>query len=164
MRFMRSLPEAVIVSFSGTLVDTSLINHLVASHHPSCDAPSADRYLLEAVMCPPVRQMAQLLNVERNIGRAVLLVSADRDHYHPHIQSWLDLNGMTVDGIHLRRVSDHRPDALTKAEIVAGLQDQYNIVHAYDDRSDVARAYHRLGIDTTLAGGQAGDAPGLAAA
>jgi hypothetical protein len=55
MMAMRSLPEAVIFSFSGTLVDTSTINHLVAGHHPVCDAPAADRFLLEAMNCPPVR-------------------------------------------------------------------------------------------------------------
>lgn len=149
---MRSLPEAVIFSFSGTLVDTSSINHLVAGHHPACDAPAADRFHLEAVNCPPVRQIAQLLKLERSIGRAVLLVSADRDHYRPHLETWLDLNGLAVNAIHLRRVSDHRPDALTKAEIVAGLQERYDIVHAYDDRADVARAYQRLGIATTVTG------------
>jgi beta-phosphoglucomutase-like phosphatase (HAD superfamily) len=152
---MRSLPEAVIFSFSGTLVDTSSISHLVAGHHPACDAPASDRFQLETMTCPPVRQIAQLLKLERSIGRTVLLVSADRDHYRPHLQTWLDLNGLSVNAIHLRRVSDHRPDALTKAEIVAGLQERYSIVHAYDDRADVARAYQRLGIDTTLTGGAA---------
>lgn len=103
-----------------------------------------------------MRQISQLLNLERSIGRAVLLVSADRDHYRPHIETWLDLNSLTVNAIHLRRVSDHRPDAITKAEIVAGLQERYDIVHAYDARADVARAYQRLGIDTTLTGGAGG--------
>jgi hypothetical protein len=153
---MRSLPEAVVFSFSGTLVDTSSVDHLVAGHHPACDAPASDRFQLEAMSCPPVRQISQLLNLERSIGRAVLLVSGDRDHYRPHIETWLDLNGLTVNAIHLRRVSDHRPDALTKAEIVAGLQEQYDIVHAYDARADVARAYQRLGIDTPLTGEAAG--------
>lgn len=161
---MRSLPEAVIFSFSGTLADTSSIDHLVAGYHPACDAPAADRFHLETMSCPPVRQIAQLLNLERSIGRAVLLVSADRDHYRPHIETWLDLHGLAVTAIHLRQVSDHRPDALTKAAIVAGLQDRYEIVHAYDDRADVARAYQRLGIDTTLAGGAPGAVPRPAAA
>jgi beta-phosphoglucomutase-like phosphatase (HAD superfamily) len=161
---MRSLPEAVIFSFSGTLVDTSSINHLVSGHHPACDAPAADRFHLETMSCPPVRQIVQLLKLERSIGRTVLLVSADRDHYRPHLETWLDLNGLAVNAIHLRQVSDHRPDALTKAEIVAGLQGRYDIVHAYDDRADVARAYQRLGIDTTLTTGSAGAARTSAAA
>lgn len=153
---MRSLPEAVIFAFSATLADTSSIQHLVAGHHPACDAPAADRFQLETLMCPPVRQVAQLLKLERSIGRTVILVTADRDHYRPHIQSWLDLNGLAVDLIRLRNVSDHRPDALTKAEIVAGLQESYDIVHAYEDRSDVARAYERLGLEVTLTHRMAG--------
>jgi hypothetical protein len=69
-----------------------------------------------------------------------------------------------VNAIHLRRVSDHRPDAFTKAEIVAGLQERYELVHAYDNRADVARAYRRLGIDTTLTGTTAQAARRTAAA
>lgn len=161
---MRSLPEAVLFSFSGALVDTSSINHLVAGHHPACDAPAADRFHLETMLCPPERQIAQLLQLERSIGRAVLLVAADRDHYRPHLQTWLDLHGLAVNAIHLRRVSDHRPDALTKAELVAGLQERYDIVHAYEDRADVARAYERLGIGVTLTRGTAAAARRPAAA
>ncbi|WP_230854490.1 phosphatase domain-containing protein [Arthrobacter terrae] len=150
---MRSLPEAVIFSFSGTLVDTTRISHLVAGHHPACDAPAADLFQLEVVSCPPVQQVARLLKIERGVGRIVVLVAADRDHYRPHIQSWLDLNGLAVDEMHLRSVSDHRPDALTKTELVSVLQERYEIVHAYEDRTDVARAYERLGIGVTLTRG-----------
>jgi hypothetical protein len=147
---MRSLPEAVTFAFSSSLVDTTLISHLVAGHHPPCDAPDADRFHLETLLCPPVRQVAQLLKLERSIGRRILIVTAGRDHYRPHIESWLDLHGLTADGIHLRQVSDHRPDALTKRELMAGLVEEYDIVHAYEGRSDVARAYERLGVQVTL--------------
>lgn len=161
---MRSLPEAVTFSFSGTLVDTAPIIHLVAGHHPACDAPAADRFHLETLMCPPVHQIAQLLKLERSIGRTVILVSAARDHYRPHIQSWLDLNRLDVNEICLRSVSDHRPDALTKAELVAGLQQRYSIVHSYENRPDVARAYERLGLDVTLTRRLDAGAPGKSAA
>jgi hypothetical protein len=149
---MRSLPEAVTFAFDGTLVNTALINHLVAGHHPACDAPDADRFYLETLVCPPVKQVAQLLTLERSIGRKIILVAAGRDHYRPHVESWLDLNGLAVDEICLRRISDHRPDALTKAELVTELQKRYDIVHAYEGRPDVARAYERLGIPVTLTG------------
>ena len=147
---MRPLPEAVTFAFSGTLVDTSLINHLIAGHHPPCDAPGADRFQLETLLCPPVRQVAQLLNLERSIGRRILIVTAGRDHYRLHIESWLDLHGLTVDGIRLRHVSDHRPDALTKRELMAGLCGDYDVVHAYEGRPDVARTYERMGVRVTL--------------
>lgn len=161
---MQTLPEAVVFDLSGTLVDTSAILHLVAGHHPACDAPKADRFQLETVTCPPIRQIAQLLKLERSIGRAVVIVAAGRDHYLPHVHAWLDLNDITVDEIHLRQVSDHRPDALTKSELVIAVQHRFSVVHAYESRSDVARAYERLGIPVTLTGRPVAAARSAAAA
>ncbi|MFB9714095.1 hypothetical protein [Arthrobacter methylotrophus] len=150
---MQLLPEAVIFDFGGTLVDTSTIDHLVAGHHPACDAPEADRFHVESLLCPPVRQVVRLLELERSIGRRIIIVAASRDHYRPHLQSWLDLHSIAADEIHLRQVSDHRPDALTKRELVAGVQERHHVIHAYESRPDVARAYERLGIPVTLTGG-----------
>lgn len=103
-------------------------------------------------MCPPVRQVIQLLNVERSIGRRVIIISEARDHYRPHLESWLDLHGIRVDDIVFRDISDHRPDALTKASLLAQLQQDVTVVHAYESRPDVARAYERLGVSVTRTG------------
>ncbi|WP_354214702.1 hypothetical protein [Arthrobacter sp. UYCo732] len=149
---MRSLPEAVVFAFSGTLNDTSAISYLIAGHHPACDAPGADQFQLESVMCPPVRQIVQLLNVERSIGRRAIIITEARDHYRPHLESWLDLHGIRVDDILLRDIGDHRPDALTKASLLAGLQENVSVIHAYESRADVARAYERLGVPVTRTG------------
>lgn len=149
---MHPTPEAVVFAFSGTLNDTSSINHFIAGHHPACDAPEADRFQVESVMCPPVKKIVQLLRLERRIGRKVIIISEARDHYRPHLESWLSMHGITVDGIMLRSVSDHRPDALTKASLMAELQEQATVVHAYEGRSDVARAYQRLGVRVTRTG------------
>ncbi|WP_050767212.1 phosphatase domain-containing protein [Pseudarthrobacter chlorophenolicus] len=149
---MHSTPEAVVFAFSGTLNDTSSINYLVAGHHPACDAPGADRFQTEAVLCPPVKQVVQLLKLERRMGRKVIVVAEARDHYRPHIESWLDLHGITVDRILLRPVSDHRPDALTKATLMEELKTDYSVIHAYEARADVARAYERLGVPVTRTG------------
>lgn len=152
MGCMRTLPEAVVFAFNGALNDTSDINYLIAGHHPACDAPEADRFQTEAVMCPPVKQMVQLLRLERGIGRRVFILTGARDHYRPHVQTWLDLHGIRVDGILLRAVSDHRPDALTKAELLANLQQDFTVVHAYEGRADVARTFERLGVPVTRTG------------
>lgn len=156
--------EAVIFSFNGTLVDTTGIRHLVAGHQPVCDAPRADRFLLESVFCPPVQQVVQLLKLERSMGRKVIIVTEVRDHYRPHIQSWLDLQEVLVDEIRFRQVSDHRPDAFTKGEIAAAVQKEYDVVHAYESRTDVARAYERLGIPVTVTAGRTARRPAMAAA
>lgn len=152
MGCMHSNPEAVVFAFSGTLNDTSSINYLIAGHHPACDAPGADRFQTEAVLCPPVRQIVQLLKLERRMGRKVMIIAEARDHYRPHIESWLDLHGITVDGILLRQVSDHRPDALTKASMMAELKKDYSVLHAYEARADVAHSYERLGVAVTRTG------------
>lgn len=146
---MQSLPEAVVFAFSGTLNDTAAISHLIAGHHPACSAPGADRFQTESVLCPPVRQLVQLLNLERRIGRTVIIIAEARDHYRPHIQAWLDLHGVQVDEILLRSVSDPRPDALVKAALLAGLQKDFSVIHAYESRADVCRAYQRLGVPVT---------------
>lgn len=147
---MQTLQEAVVFAYTGALVDTSSIVHLIAGHHPACDAPNADRYHLEALLCPPVRQVVQLLELERRIGRRIVLIAGARDHYYPHVQSWLDLHDISVDEIKLRHVTDHRPDALTKRELLRGVQDRFRVIHAYEARTDVARAYERLGVPVTL--------------
>lgn len=152
MGCMRTLPEAVVFAFSGTLNDTSDIAYLVAGHQPACDAPAADRFQVESVLCPPVRQMVQLLRLERRIGRRVIIIAEARDHYRPHVQSWLDLHNIQVDEILFRDVSDHRPDALTKASLLAKLQEDLTVVHAYESRADVARAYERRGVPVTRTG------------
>lgn len=152
MGCMHPHPEAVVFTVAGTLADTSAISYLVAGHHPSCDAPRADRFQLESVLCPPVQRITRLLHLERRIGRKIIIITEARDHYRHHLQSWLDLHGITVDRIHLRQVSDHRPDALTKGEMMSRVQNEFNVVHAYESRADVARAYERLGVPVTLTG------------
>lgn len=164
MGCMHSTADAVIFSFNGTLVDTAGIRHLVAGHHPACDAPRADRFLVESVFCPPVKQVVQLLKLERRLGRKVIIVTEMRDHYRGHIQAWLDLHGILVDELRFRQVSDHRPDALTKGEMVAAVQKQYDVVHAYESRADVARAYERLGIPVTVTADRTAVRPAMAAA
>lgn len=149
---MHSNSDAVVFSFSSALVDTTGIKHLVAGHHPVCDAPGADRFQVESVFCPPVKQITQLLRLERRIGRKVVIITAARDHYRPHVQAWLDLHGLEVDCIRFRQVNDHRPDALTKRELMSEVQEEFDVVHAYEGRADVVRAYERLGVPVTCTG------------
>lgn len=159
-RMTATKPEAVIFAIDGTLIDSSPIDFL---RPRSSTEPLPDRYLLESVLCPAHEAALKLLRLEHLMGRRIVITAfGRRDHYLPHTEAWLDRNRAPFHEAVLRPVTDRRPEAMLAVQAARRLQERYEVLHAYEHRPDVARAYGRLGIPVTLTSGAA--APAAAAA
>lgn len=149
---MQPSVEAVVFAFNGTLIDTAAVT---GRRHPGTPLPGVGGVMAEELRRPPARQVLQLLNLEHLSGRRIIVVTGWGEHLRPRVQDWLGTWEVPADEVLLRRAGDLRPDAFTRQELVAELQQRYNVVHAYEHRANIALAYDRLGIPVTLVGGAA---------
>lgn len=150
MGVMDSRPTAVIVAVDGTLLDDSSIRHLLAGHHPAYTSPAADDYVALSLLAPPDARMLQLVRLERALGHEVFVLTSRPDRYRSGLEIWLARHGVDAAGILMRAEGEDRPDAELKTAMAAAIMESHDVVHAYDDRSDVAFAYEFLGINSTV--------------
>ncbi|HEU0052813.1 MAG TPA: hypothetical protein VFQ39_06535, partial [Longimicrobium sp.] len=68
-------------------------------------------------------------------------------------ERWLKANGLTeYDRLLMRPPGEHRPAGRFKAEVIARLRDEYELVCAFEDRIDVAHALREAGLPVFLYG------------
>lgn len=99
----------------------------------------------------PIQDVIDVVNVLSDLY-TVLFVSGRPDSCREDTEGWLDENTyapMFRNGyeLHMRKAGDQRPDFIIKNEIYdAEIIPRYNVVMAFDDRSQVVRHIRNRGI------------------
>lgn len=126
------LPEAVICDLDGTLA-------LLNSRDPY-DATTCGN---DQVNTP----IEELLRLNANDGKVILLVSGRQDTWREQTEDWLNQHDIPYDELWMRKAGDFRQDTIIKREIYeAEIKDKYNVSFVLDDRLQVCRLWYSLGL------------------
>ena len=150
---MRGCPRdyAAIFDVDGTLADVSDLRQewlygadnkrdLQGFHAASTNAPVVSW----------VREAAQRTH-ER--GLAVLIVTGRTSHWRHHTAWWLALNNVPSDALLMRAQTDHRPDAIVKANMLSQIQLSWRPMWAFDDNPSTISVWRNAGIPVTVVPG-----------
>lgn len=144
-------PRAIIVDMDGTLVDVTTIRHLVWDGHPDyAGYRDFEAFHRASTWCPPIAATVAAVRDHEATGHTILVVTARGEEWRELSETWLDEAEVPRAGVWMRATGDYRPDYVVKAEILAKLQAEYDIVHAYDDNPAVIALWTEHGIPTTV--------------
>lgn len=138
------MQTAVIFDVDGTLADVTSIRHHVLQRRKDFDA-----FHSLSVNVPPHQHVVDLAHQAKADGHAVIVVTARSTQWRNHTAMWLALNGIPSDAMFMRKQGDHRKDVLVKADILARIRTQYEVVHAVDDNPSIIALWKSEGIPTT---------------
>ena len=147
-------PRAVIWDLDGTLSDDKARAHFVEVErgrardwHSYFDAIDTDR---------PIAASMEVLRALHAAGLRILFLTGRPDYTRPKTVRWLEANGLTeYDALIMRPEGESRPAGYFKADVVARLQREYELVCAFEDRIDVADHLREAGVPVFLYGGGA---------
>jgi len=92
----------------------------------------------------PVIQMAQLLH---GLGHKIIITSGRDAVCREDTALWLSANGVTYEALYMRPEGSGDKDVAVKLAIFnESIRDNYNIRGVFDDRLQVARLWHDLGL------------------
>jgi beta-phosphoglucomutase-like phosphatase (HAD superfamily) len=148
---MQPKPRAVIFDVDGTLVNTSDIVHLVLAK-----PKKYDQFHYASVFCDPHDWVVELARKHFIDGDKVIIVTARKYRWLDITCNWLEGQQVPYHEIHMRKDDDDRKDRIVKEEILAKLQEKYEIVHAYDDNPAVIELWEEYAIPVTVVPGWAG--------
>jgi phosphoglycolate phosphatase-like HAD superfamily hydrolase len=147
---MTAKPEAVIFDCDGTLVDVTSIRHHVLTKPKNFDA-----FHYGSIFCPANGWVVEELDGHRRDGKAIIVVTARERRWGTLTENWLADHAVEYHELHMRPTGDFRADTLIKGEILALLQERYEIRHAYDDNPAIIDLWTGHGIPTTIVPGWA---------
>jgi phosphoglycolate phosphatase-like HAD superfamily hydrolase len=148
---MEEKHPAVIFDMDGTLCDVTSVRHHVLDRRRR-NYP-AFHYL--SIFCPPfewVRDHSLRYHAE-NIK--VLVVTARREQWRHLTENWLDTHDIPYEAVYMRKQEDPRKDKIIKGEILDGLLESYDILHAFDDNPSIIELWQERGIPHTVVPGWA---------
>lgn len=90
--------------------------------------------------------VADLLRMFQASGYAILVFSGRDAVCRKQTEVWLGQHEITYDELYMRRKNDNRKDYVVKREFYNDCVERYSIVYAVDDRPQVCRLWHKLGI------------------
>jgi beta-phosphoglucomutase-like phosphatase (HAD superfamily) len=145
------LPRAAIWDLDGTLSDDRARAHFVeVEEGRKRDWKS---YFDAIEEDPPIAASIAILHALHSTGIRILFLTGRPEHTRPRTERWLKANGLTeYDELLMRPGGEFRPAGLFKAEVIAGLQQRYELVCAFEDRVDVAEAIRQAGVPVFLYG------------
>lgn len=77
----------------------------------------------------------------------VLIVLSGRDEKHrPATLEWLRIHSANPDLLLMRPEGDKRRDSEVKFELFQSVADRFNVLGVFDDRLQVCRMWHRIGV------------------
>jgi beta-phosphoglucomutase-like phosphatase (HAD superfamily) len=144
-------PRAVIWDLDGTLSDDKARAHFVVVEpgrardwHSYFDAMDTD---------PPIAASMEVLRALHAAGLRILFLTGRPDYTRPKTVRWLEANGLTeYDALIMRPEDESRPAGWFKADVVARLKREYELVCAFEDRIDVADHLREAGVPVFLYG------------
>jgi beta-phosphoglucomutase-like phosphatase (HAD superfamily) len=146
-----SKPKAAIWDLDGTLSDDRARAHFVEVEHGRerdwqsyFDAIDADA---------PIAASIEVLQALRAAGVRVIYLTGRPEYTRPKTERWLKANGLEeYDRLLMRPAGEHRLAGDFKVDEIRRLQQQYEIVCAFEDRIDVAERLRTAGIAVFLYG------------
>lgn len=138
--------DAVIFDMDGTLCDTAGIVHLIEGDdkdYAAFHAASAD--------CPPHQAVVEAARAQRELGRAVLVVTSREFIWRDLTLDWLVEHDVPYDRLYMRIVGDFRKDVAIKTDILKQITaDGFTVLEAWDDKSAVIDLWRENGIDVHI--------------
>lgn len=127
-----ALPPAWIVDVDGTL----------AEKHPERGIYDYTQVHRDIPIAHTVKVVQKLA-----VDSAIIVLSGRDSDCITETADWLLANGVNFTELHMRASGDKRPDYLVKCELFdQQLRDRFHILGAFDDRLQVCRLWHRLGV------------------
>lgn len=128
--FDPALPAAILCDVDGTL---ALFG----------DANPYDRDFSKDLVNKPVADLLLFYA----LFKQVIFLSGRKERYREQTVRWLAENGLPVDTLLMRRDGDDRKDAIIKEELYnEHIRGKYSVCMVIDDRLQVCRMWHRLGL------------------
>lgn len=90
--------------------------------------------------------VAELLHMFQVNGYSILIFSGRDAVCRKQTEAWLNSHNISYDELHMRPKKDSRKDYVVKREFYDDCVQRYAIVYAVDDRPQVCRLWHKLGI------------------
>lgn len=142
---MVSKPEATVFDLDGTLCDVGSIRHLVLNKRKDYDG-----FAYMSSFCPPIEWVADKLRATYVKGETTIIVTARSDKWIELTLEWLYTNNIPYHLIRMRQNGDLRKDREVKEDILAELQENYEIVLAYDDNPAIVAMWedHNIPVIT----------------
>ena len=98
------------------------------------------------------KEIADQVDVYRQSGHPVVLVSARPEDYRKETEQWLADKGITYETLIMRRSGDKRDDVDVKRDIYEKYLQKYQIEVWFDDRPKIIRMLRDLGINVNDVG------------
>ena len=144
-------PKAVVWDLDGTLSDDKARAHFVEVEQGR--ARDWRSYFDAIDTDPPIAASMEVLFALHAAGLRILFLTARPEYTRPKTERWLRANGLTeYDALLMRPAGDTRPAGFFKAEVVARLRREYELVCAFEDRIDVADMLREAGVPVFLYG------------
>lgn len=136
------LPRAIICDLDGTLCDTYHRQHYMRSKRKNWKA------FYDALGDDVAHEFCRdILQMYRQRGFKILLVSGRPDEYKPQTQKWLQDHEVQYDALWMRHSGDSRKDFIVKQELYQQfIEGQYDVFFVLDDRDQVVKMWRQQGL------------------
>lgn len=92
-------------------------------------------------------RLADMLQLFRSSGQEVIFLTGREDTYREQTQQWLDDNHFGGCKLYMRKGGDSRKDFVVKEEMYREhIEGIYSVAGVFDDRAQVCRMWHELGL------------------
>lgn len=146
--------KCIIVDLEGTLSDCShRIHHLMNKDYDKWN----ELFHLDPINSEFIKVFEE--NFTQITIPSIILCTAKEMRFRKDVERWLCSNKIPFSGvkrsiwgfinsIHYRKTGDTRSSVEVKADMVEGINKDYQITKAYDDRKDIRDMYNKYGIET----------------
>jgi phosphoglycolate phosphatase-like HAD superfamily hydrolase len=143
--------KAVVWDLDGTLADDrARAHHVEVEQGRKRDWKS---YFDAIDEDPPIAASMEILRALHAQGIRIIFLTGRPEYTRPKTESWLEANGLTdYDHLLMRPEGEFRPAGMFKVDEIARLQEQYELVCAFEDRIDVADHLREAGVPVFLYG------------
>jgi len=127
------LPKAVIFDIDGTLTLGGLNRSPYEWAKVGNDLPN--------------KPIIELLDLYRNIGYNIIIVSGRDSICRPETEQWLKDNNICYNNLYMRQIDDNRKDTIIKREIFdEHIREIFNVITVVDDRACVVEMWRDMGL------------------
>jgi phosphoglycolate phosphatase-like HAD superfamily hydrolase len=131
----------VIVDMDGTLADVRHRLHYIKGPGKK----NWKRFFQAQVHDRPFAEIAQQVR-DLAANHEIVVVTGRPEEYRPATEEWLSKYRIPFSRIYMRRMGDHRPDYVVKAEILQRIRPE-RVMKAFEDREPVCNVYREAGIE-----------------
>jgi len=144
-------PKAVIWDLDGTLSDDRARAHFVEVEEGR--SRDWESYFDAIDQDPPIAASMEIVQALRAHGSRIVFLTGRPEYTRDKTEKWLRANGLDeYDRLVMRPAGERRPAGYFKADAVAALRDEYELVCAFEDRIDVADLLRKAGVPVFLYG------------